>query len=205
MSSLIQSLLVLGLFGAMAAFVWAMRRHLARRYGVTEARVVRSAAFIIGAGVTMACLVLFVGRIVNSPILFATVVDGTLGLQPGDPSVARSVRVPVRRAGEELFLVVRPLADQEHPAAQNALIRYRFVRPDEKVVFNAELKFVPEQDRRRPSAPPAWGEIRLPFTPDTTGSYSVRLFPQSPGIAAIQLRLEDPRRAKGGLLGRWRL
>ncbi len=203
MPSLIQSAIVFALFAGMAAFVWAMRRHFCRRYDVTEARVARMASIVLGAGLLMALVVFLLGRLLNSPILFATEVEGTGALQTGDPGIVRTVRFPITHAGDQLFLVVRPVADRAKPATHPARIRYRFVRPDEKVVFNAELKFIPEQDRKRPSAPPAWGEVRLPFTPDTTGTYTVRLFPQSPGIASIHVRVEDPGR-QAGILGRWR-
>lgn len=194
---LVQTFGVFALFLAMAAFVWAMRRHFARRYAIPESRVVRAAGLLLVTGVILAAAAYFVGRELASPVLFSQRVGGTVGMQAGDPGVVRTVRFDVPEKGKEYLLVLRALADARHPARRPVKLRARLLRPNEKSVFGTDLELHPVRRRgplrRGTEYPPG----TYPFTADTTGRFTVRIWPLSPDIAGIEVRLEDPAKGSG--------
>jgi hypothetical protein len=182
---------VLAVFFSIAGFVWLMRRHFARRYGVQQSRFRWIAGGIALFGIAFAVVSSLVVRASVTPVIFRARLEGTAGMREGERAVMRSARFEVVHPRMEHCVSVRAVPEKGIEARGPMRLRLSLVGPGAAALADTNL-VLPV----RPRSSWFWGKPRwdmgsVRFYPPVTGRYTVRLVPLHPGIRRLDVKVVE--------------
>jgi hypothetical protein len=180
---------VLAVFFSIAGFVWLMRRHFARRYGVPPSRFRWIALGIAGFGIAFAIGSSLVLRAAVTPVIFRARLEGTAGMREGERAVVRTARFEVVRPGREHRVSVRAVPEKGTKVQGPVRLRLSLAGPGETALADTDL-VLPVQPRRSwLRIKPRWDIGSVTFYPPVAGRYAVRLVPLHPGILRLDVKV----------------
>lgn len=191
MPSVWQLTFVLAVFFSIAGFVWLMRRHFARRFGVQPSHFRWISGGITLFGIVFAIVSSLVLRAAVTPVIFRARLEGTAGMQEGERAVMRTARFEVVHPGREHRLSVRAVPEKGIEARGPMRLRLSLVGPGATALADTDLALPV-----RPRSSWFWGKPRwdvgsVLFHPPVTGRYAVRLIPLHPGIRRLDVKVVE--------------
>jgi hypothetical protein len=178
---------VLGIFFSIAGFVWLMRRHFARRYGVPLSRLRWISGGIALFGIAFAIATAMVVRAVEPSVVFRDRLPGTAGMRTGGPAIMRAARFNVVHVGREHVVRVRAIPEKEVEARGPIQLRLSVVGPGESALADTDLVLPVRPRRTWLSVKSEWAIGSVGFYPRVTGRYVLRLVPLNAGIRCLDV------------------
>jgi hypothetical protein len=197
MPSALQLTGVLAVFFSMAGFVWLMRRHFARRYGLPPSRFRWISGGIVGFGIAFTVVAWLVVRASLAPVIFLGRLEGTVGMREGEPAVMRTARFEVFHPGREHRVDVGAVPERGVAVRGPVRLRLSLVGPGESELADTDLVLPVRSQRSWWSVKAGWDRREVAFRPLVAGRYAVRLVPLHPGIGRLEVKVTELRGAAG--------
>jgi hypothetical protein len=180
---------VLTVFFGMAGFLWLMRRHFERRFGVPPSRFPWICGGIAAFGIVFVIAATLVMRAGDPPVIFRARLEGTAGLREGEAAVVRTARFAVSHPGRKHLVSVRAVPGRGVVPTGPIRLRLSLVGPGETALVETDLVLPVRSGLSWRSIGPRWEPGTVPFRPPVAGRYVVRLIPLNPGIGRLDLRV----------------
>jgi hypothetical protein len=182
---------VLVVFFSIAGFVWLMRRHFARRFGVPPSHFRWISGGIALFGIAFTIVSSLVLRAAVTPVIFRARLEGTAGMREGERAVMRTARFEVVHSGWEHHVSVRAVPEKGIEARGPMRLRLSLVGPGATALADTDLVLP-----IRPRSSWLWGKPRwdigsVRFYPPVTGRYAARLVPLHPGIRRLDVKVVE--------------
>jgi hypothetical protein len=185
---------VLVIFFSMAGFVWLMRRHFARRYGVPPSRVRWISGGLALFGIVFAIVSSLVLRAAANPVICRARLEGTAGMRQGDPAVVRTARFEVVHSGREHYLSVQAVPVKGIEVRGPVRMRLSLTDPRGTALADTDLVLPVRPSRFWPWSRASWEPGGVTFHPPVTGRCAVRLVPLHPGLRRLDVKVVERRR-----------
>jgi hypothetical protein len=182
---------VLAVFFSIAGFVWLMRRHFARRFGVPPSRFRWISGGIALFGIAFAIVSSLVLRAEVTPVIFRARLEGTAGMREGERAVMRTARFEVVRSGREHRVSVRAVPKKGMEVRGPVRLRLSLAGPGETALADTDLVLPVRPGRSWLWIKPRWGIGSVTFYPPVAGRYAVRLVPLHPGIRRLDVKVVE--------------
>jgi hypothetical protein len=182
---------VLTVFFSIAGFVWLMRRHFARRFGVPPSRFPWIAGGIALFGIVFAIVASLVLRAAVTPVVFRARLEGTIGMREGERAVQRTARFEVVRPGREHSVSVRAVPERGMDVRGPFRLRLSLIGPGETALADTDLVLPVRPRRPWLWIKPRWDTGSVAFYPPVAGRYAVRLVPLHPGIRRLEVKVVE--------------
>jgi hypothetical protein len=191
MPSTWQLTVVLAVFFGIAGFIWLMRRHFARRWGVSDARIRWVSLGFVLFGAAFAAVSAEVVRTRLAPVILEARLPGTPGLLEGDPAVVRTARFEVSRPGQVLRASVRVVPERGVAVRGAIRLRVSVFDPDGSALVDTVLNLPARALRSIASRGGQWEKGVVDFRPSSAGRHVMRLIPLHPRIARLELKVTE--------------
>jgi hypothetical protein len=124
--------------------------------------------------------------------LYEARLPGSEGVLPGASTPVREVSFVVEHPTVTHTLSYWPARNGPFSGGFMAEMQIELRDPTGALLINQTDQFQP-----RAGQSPAWSSVSIPFTPPTTGTYTLRIIPITSGIPLIHVRVEDPLKRDG--------
>lgn len=193
-----QVVTVLTVFFGIAGFLWLMRRHFARRFGVPPSRFPWISGGIAVFGIAFVVLASLIMRAADSPVIFKTRLEGTVGMREGEAAVVRTARFAVSHPRQGHVIDARVIPGKGVLSTDPVRLRLSLVGPGETALADTDLVLAARSRPYWPSRTRRWEPGVVRFVPSVAGRYAVRIIPLSVGIQRIELRVSELRVGDSG-------
>ncbi len=191
MPSTSQLATVLSVFFGMAGFVWLMRRHFSRRWGVPQSRIRSVSLGLALFGIAFAAGASLVLEERDRPTVLKTRLEGTAGRSEGAPAILRSARFEVARPAREHRVRVRAVPERGIPVRGPVRLGLVVLDPGGSALYDSTLVLPVVSRRVWLSTRPGWGDGAVTFRPPEPGRHALRLVPLNAGIRRLEVRIEQ--------------
>lgn len=181
-------------FGALFALLCIIKKPSARR-NPTEHRHHRAAVFFLIGGAVLGYLVFWIDSGVRVTTLYEVMLEGS-GNTPGDPAPLRTVTFTVEHPNVEHELLVAPTARAFKTPTAPVNVMFALNDPNGETVLSERTQRFDVRPASRNSRAD-WDSHTYPFTPKTTGTYTLQITPLTVGIPRIHVHIKDPLKTDG--------